>query len=166
MCPHRTIQRLNLPPNDSMNVCNNLRKNKQCPYFERIMRDKKKLEEIIANLADKPLDAQELMDICEKWDYCPYFMSKFIVKYDTIIVCNYQWVFHPDIRQRFLESMGIGLEDCIIVMDEAHNLPDMANEINSYRITPYNLRMASRDLIANQAPKESSAFYAILARNA
>ena len=32
------------------------------------MRDKKKLEEIIANLADKPLDAQELMDICEKME--------------------------------------------------------------------------------------------------
>ena len=44
-----------------------------------------------------------------------------------------------DIRQRFLESMGIGLEDCIIVMDEAHNLPDMANEINfiELRLTIY-----------------------------
>ena len=41
-----------------------------------------------------------------------------------ILVCDYNHVFIESVRKASLPSMGIELENCIIVVDEAHNLPD------------------------------------------
>ncbi len=148
MCPHKTIQRLQLPPSESMSVCSTLRKNKKCPYFNHLMKKRKKTYFVdqLKSLSSFPLDAQDLLDFAEQDDVCPYFLSKFLMENEDIIVCNYMWIFDPIIRKNFLETIGCELSDCIIIMDECHNLPEMANNINSYRITPYSIRQALKDL--------------------
>lgn len=153
MCPHKTIQRLQLPPSESMSVCSQLRKNKRCHYFNNLLKKRKTahFQEEMKNLASIPLDAQELIEFAEQDDLCPYFLSKFLMENEKIIVCNYQWVFEPNIRENFLETIGCELSDCIIIMDECHNLPEMANGINSYRITPFTLRQAIKDLELTRA---------------
>src|SRR5437762_14038380 len=40
-----------------------------------------------------------------------------------LVVCDYNYVF-SDIRARFLPRLGRSLEDLILIVDEAHNLPD------------------------------------------
>ncbi|MHA1674368.1 MAG: helicase C-terminal domain-containing protein [Promethearchaeota archaeon] len=148
MCPHKTIQRLQLPPSESMSVCSTLRKNKRCSYFNHLIKKRKKtyFMDEMKSLSSFPLDAQDLLDFAEQDDVCPYFLSKFLMENEDIIVCNYMWVFDPIIRKNFLETIGCELSDCIIIMDECHNLPEMANNINSYRITPYSIRQALKDL--------------------
>ncbi|MHA1611931.1 MAG: helicase C-terminal domain-containing protein [Promethearchaeota archaeon] len=148
MCPHKTIQRLQLPPSESMSVCSNLRKNKRCSYFNHLIKKRKKtyFMDQLKSLASVPLDAQGLLDFAEQDDVCPYFLSKFLMENEDIIVCNYMWIFDPIIRKNFLETIGCELSDCIIIMDECHNLPEMANNINSYKIAPYTLRQALKDL--------------------
>jgi DNA excision repair protein ERCC-2 len=154
MCPHKMLKRLQLPPSESMSLCANLRKNKRCHYFNNLMklkRNKSKFEQYVSSLASTPVDAQDLLDFAEQDDVCPYFFSKFLMEFEKIIVCNYQWIFNRDIRKNFLENLGISLQNCIIIMDECHNLPDMANGINSYRLTPYHMRNALKDLEATRA---------------
>ena len=53
-----------------------------------------------------------------------------------IIVCNFQWLFNPDIRFRFLKLLGVSLDKCILVVDEAHNIVDIATNVNSVKLTP------------------------------
>ena len=153
MCPHKTLQRLKLPPHESMSLCSSLRKNKKCRYFNELFKRKKTkaFQEEIDALANMPLDAQDLLEFSEHDDVCPYFLSKILLEHEDIIVCNYQWIFDPNIRETFLESLGVGLADCIIIMDECHNLPEMANGINSYRLTPFGLRQALKDLEISRA---------------
>ncbi|UYP48238.1 ATP-dependent DNA helicase [Candidatus Lokiarchaeum ossiferum] len=153
MCPHKTLQRLQLPPQESMSLCSTLRKNKKCRYFNQLFKRKKTkgFQDEIDALANMPLDAQDLMDFSEQDDVCPYFLSKILLEHEDIIVCNYQWIFDPNIRENFLESLGVGLSDCIIIMDECHNLPEMANGINSFRLTPFGLRQALKDLEVTRA---------------
>ena len=40
-------------------------------------------------------------------------------------------MFHPDIRDNFLEGVGATLEDIVLVLDEAHNLSDLAINLGS-----------------------------------
>lgn len=153
MCPNRTIQRLKLPPSESMSVCSQLRKNKRCHYFNNLLKKRRTthFQDEMKSLASMPLDAQELMNFAEQDEVCPYFLSKFLMENEKIIVCNYQWIFEPNIRENFLENIGVSLSDCIIIMDECHNLPEMANGINSYKLTPFTLRQAIKDLELTRA---------------
>ncbi|MHA1584405.1 MAG: helicase C-terminal domain-containing protein [Promethearchaeota archaeon] len=164
MCVHKTIQRLQLPPGESMTVCSSLRKNHRCKYFNNISKHRKteSFKETLNSLASQPMESQDLMNFAEQDDLCPYFLSKMLMEKEKVIVCNYQWIFHPSIREQFLENMKIELQDCIIIMDECHNLPEMANGINSVKITPFGLRGALKDLEAFQAKMNMRRFIRVL----
>ncbi|MHA1475292.1 MAG: helicase C-terminal domain-containing protein [Promethearchaeota archaeon] len=148
MCIHKTITRLKLPPRESMTVCASLRKNKRCKFFTNLFKKRKNkdFEDYLDILAESPLDSQELMELAEKDDLCPYFLTKILLAHEKIVVCNYQWIFEPNIRKNFLEALGITLSDCVVIMDECHNLPEIATGINSFRLTPFTLSQALKDL--------------------
>ena len=148
MCIHKTITRLKLPPRESMSVCATLRKNKRCKFFINLFKKKKikEFEDYLEILAESPLESQDLMALAEKDDLCPYFLSKILLTHEKIVVCNYQWIFEPNIRKNFMEALGTTLSDCVVIMDECHNLPEIATGINSFRLTPFTLSQALKDL--------------------
>jgi DNA excision repair protein ERCC-2 len=41
----------------------------------------------------------------------------------SLVVCDYNYLF-SEIRERFLPRLGRSLEDLVVIVDEAHNLPD------------------------------------------
>jgi Rad3-related DNA helicase len=69
-----------------------------------------------------------------------------------VIICNYQWIFNPHIRDLFLQFIDQPLQNCILVLDECHNVIDVATEVNSNRITPYSLRLCLKDLEMYRSP--------------
>jgi DNA excision repair protein ERCC-2 len=75
-----------------------------------------------------------------------------------LIICNYQWIFNPFIRENFLQFIEKELSDCILVLDECHNVIDMATEVNSNRITPYSLRLCLKDLEIYRSPNNMQTF--------
>ncbi len=84
------------------------------------------------------------------------------IKEMRIIACNYQWIFNPFIRENFLQFIDEDLNNCILVLDECHNVIDMATEINSDRITPYSLRICLKDLELFRSPSIMQKFVKIL----
>ncbi|MFX1487747.1 MAG: DEAD/DEAH box helicase family protein, partial [Promethearchaeota archaeon] len=155
MCLNETLLTLKLNPKESMSVCADLRKNRNCRYFLNLLkkgRDLKKPTEIAPELLNKPIDAGELVNFCKVAKFCPYFLGKFLLEEMKVIVCNYQWIFNPFIRDSFLDFIGKKIENCILVIDECHNIIDVATEVNSSRITPYLLRLCLKDLEMYRAP--------------
>ena len=149
MCLNEILLSLKLKPRESMAVCGDLRKNKSCKYFLNLLKKKDMHDnpiDIAPDLLNKPVDAEELIHFCRDKKLCPYFLSKFLLKEMKLIICNYQWIFNPFIRQNFLQFIDKELRDCILVLDECHNVIDMATEVNSDRITPYSLRLCLKDL--------------------
>ena len=55
---------------------------------------------------------------------CAWATARSAASDADILVCDYNHVFIESVRKASLSSMGIELENCIIVVDEAHNLPD------------------------------------------
>ncbi|TKJ18373.1 MAG: hypothetical protein CEE43_18230 [Promethearchaeota archaeon Loki_b32] len=149
MCLNKTLLSLKLNPRDAMSVCGDLRKNRSCLYFLKLLKKKGQNENPISiapELFNKPVDAEELINFCKEKKFCPYFLSKFLLEHMKVIICNYQWIFNPFIRDSFLEFIGQELQNCILVLDECHNIIDVATDVNSKKITPYLLRLCLKDL--------------------
>jgi len=165
MCLNKTLLTLKLNPKEAMSVCTDLRKNRNCIHFLNLLKKKGEDENpilIAPDLFNKPIDAEELINFCEEKRFCPYFLSKFLLEKMRIIICNYQWIFNPFIQSPFLEFIGKELQDCILVLDECHNVIDVATEVNSERITPYSLKLALKDLEMYRSPVLMQSFVKIL----
>ncbi|MHA1933099.1 MAG: DEAD/DEAH box helicase [Promethearchaeota archaeon] len=156
MCLNQTLLTLKLNPKESMSVCKDLRENRSCSHFLSLMKKKGKVENpinIAPELFNKPIDAEELIEFCKVEKICPYFLCKFLLKEMKIIICNYQWIFNPYIRDVFLQFVDQELNNCILVLDECHNMIDVGTEVNSKRITPYSLRLCLKDLEMYRSPR-------------
>ncbi|MFX1494778.1 MAG: DEAD/DEAH box helicase family protein, partial [Promethearchaeota archaeon] len=155
MCLNKTLLQLRLNPREAMSVCRDLRKNKNCAYYNNLIKKKDQYGNpklIASELLNKPIDAEELIDFCIKKTFCPYYLGKFLLNEMNLVICNYQWLFNPYIRFNFLKFVDKELQECILVIDECHNLIDVATEINSERISPYLLRLCLRDLELYSSP--------------
>ena len=52
-----------------------------------------------------------------------------------ILVCDYNHIFVEGVREASLPAMGIELENSILIVDEAHNLPDRIRSGLERRVT-------------------------------
>jgi DNA excision repair protein ERCC-2 len=76
---------------------------------------------------------------------CPYEIAAMLAARSQVIVADYHYLFHPHIRKVFLARIRKQLEDCIVVVDEAHNLPDRIRETLTVRLSSNNVRYAIRE---------------------
>lgn len=77
--------------------------------------------------------ADDIRNAAEKYLICPYELSLDISEYCEVIICDYNYVFDPHVR--FRRYFGVENEKNLILVDEAHNLPDRAREMYSATIT-------------------------------
>lgn len=66
---------------------------------------------------------------------CPYYLSRALAKHAQLVFCPYNYVLDPFIR----ESLGIGLENSVVVLDEAHNVEDTIRESGSGKFGEFEL---------------------------
>ena len=168
MCLNKTLLSLKLDPKESMAVCFDLRTNNNCSHFTNLLKKRDQTEKVTSlapELLNQPIDAGDLLNFCSENKLCPYYLSKYLLEEIKVIICNYQWIFNPHIRENFLNFIGKELENCIVVIDECHNLIDVATELNSDKITPYLLRLCLRDLEMYRSPQEMQSFVRMLMSN-
>jgi len=88
-----------------------------------------------------PLHVDELVSLCEGRDeelphgICPWKAARESAAHADVVVCDYNHVFVEAVRDSSLSAMGLDLEDTILVVDEAHNLPDRIRRGFERRIT-------------------------------
>lgn len=165
MCLNKTLLSLKLNPKESMSVCRDLRKNNNCIHFLNLLKKKDRVDTpvlLAPDLFNKPVDAEDLIKFCKDEKLCPYFLSKFLLSEMKIIVCNYQWIFNPFIRESFLKFIEQELHNCILILDECHNVIDVATDVNSDKISPYLLRLCLKDLEMYRSPILMQSFVKIL----
>nr|MDO8087809.1 ATP-dependent DNA helicase [Candidatus Sigynarchaeum springense] len=147
MCFMDQIRETDLSPSDSSAVCAQLRKDGRCKYFKNFQvfsaSDQGKTAPFLKKYA---LDSDDILSACSMKKVCPYFFSRDFLKSARVSVGNYQWFFNPWIQDKFLESIGVGIEDVLLVIDEAHNLPSLSEEIHSLRMGKFTITSARKEL--------------------
>ena len=66
---------------------------------------------------------------------CSWATARMTAGHADILVCDYNHVFVESVREASLPAMGIELENSILIVDEAHNLPDRIRSGLERRVT-------------------------------
>ncbi len=138
MCINPQIQLAALNTADAMNLCSTLRKNKNCPWFENL----KNSSVLINKLRGFPISAAQMINIGRKFNICPYFLARTLIKQAHIVVTTYLYIIHPAIRQIFLNDIEVPLSECILLFDESHNLHDLVMQMASDYVSKISLERA------------------------
>jgi len=111
------------------------KKNQGCMYYRNFIEDNQNIEKIINWTKNKLPTAEEFIDYCEKNKACPYELNKQLIKEAQVIVVPYIYVFDKSICIRLLDWLSVSNDDVILVVDEAHNLPDYLRDLFSVQLS-------------------------------
>jgi DNA excision repair protein ERCC-2 len=147
MCIQPGVQLLK--SNEFNEYCKALREDSQCVFFEQMKAGDKLSPTAKIALDDlskiSPVYIKELISVGENYKLCPYELALNMAKNSHIIITDYYYIFHPTIRENFLKKIGTKLEDCIVIVDEAHNLPERIKDLASVTLTSNILSRAVKE---------------------
>ncbi|MBT3304656.1 ATP-dependent DNA helicase [Candidatus Woesearchaeota archaeon] len=138
-----------LQSNEFSEYCKNLKEGDKCEFFSNLKKGsnlslsaKSTLESIeIAS----PLGVQEVIDKCEEVKLCPYEMSLLLSKKAKVVIADYYYLFNPAILMKFLNKAEKGLDECIVIVDEAHNLPNRIRELMTHKVSTLTIKGARKE---------------------
>ena len=145
MCLNNLITRHPLDTRAAMEICELLKAQHRCPYYESIEDKEDECLEIQQQMALSPCTASEVLRICRRRGFCPYELVKASITDMDVIVMSYLYVFDPAIRNVFLRNLGAPLTKTILIIDEAHNLPETAVDIASSSLSLFTLNQAEAE---------------------
>ena len=128
-------------------LCSQARKSRSCkPWITSAPGLKRR---ILAS----PLHVDELVGITQTHtengvpaQTCPWKAAREAVSGADVFVGDYNHLFDDGVRDSSLKAMGLSLEDIIIIVDEAHNLPDRIRMTLEKRLTQTMIRNAQIEL--------------------
>jgi len=111
---------------------------KGCNYYKNFL-DKDKTDRTVEWVHKKLPTAEEFIDYCEKKQLCPYELNRLLIRKSLLVVVPYVYVFDLMIRNMLFDCLSCPEEDMILIVDEAHNLPDYIRESFSAQLSMYML---------------------------
>ncbi len=125
-----------------MEVCELLKAKGRCPYYTNVDERTYEYIQLEQQIAVRPYMASDIIGVCKKKQICPYELLKSALSDARVIALSYLYVFDPQIRMAFLKSLETELYKVILIVDEAHNLPETAIDISSSTLPLYVMRQA------------------------
>ena len=90
-------------------------------------------------------DPEDFSRMCEDAGVCPYELMKLILPYADVIAVPYPFVFMPMVLDRFVDWMGVPLSRTILIVDEAHNLPDYLRDVQTFEYGERAMDLAAKE---------------------
>ena len=100
----------------------------------------------------EPRHVDQVLRRVKNENVCAWSTAREAAKTTDIVVCDYNHVFVEGVREASLPVMGVDLENTILIIDEAHNLPDRIRSGLERRITE---RVLHRALAEAQEYREA-----------
>jgi len=126
-----------------------------CPYFVRsrvFLEGDEGLRLVpsqeIRSKADKAVSSVVHPDSLHAYagGLCPYDLMITSAKNADVVIVNYHHLFNDDIREQLLVSLNVEPKDLIILVDEAHNIGDVVQGIQSVSLDERDIQQASHEL--------------------
>jgi DNA excision repair protein ERCC-2 len=145
-----------------MEICEMLKAKDRCAYYTNMEEYAEDFMQVKDQITSCPHKASEIQQICRKKHICPYELVKAALPEMNVVALSYLYVFDPAIRTSFMKHLDSYFQKVILVVDEAHNLPDTAIEIASSNLTLFVLKQA--ELEANKYEHQDISAFAKLMR--
>jgi DNA excision repair protein ERCC-2 len=143
-CPHKVDGLDNKEFNE---FCSAMKKDERCEGYNNVHKNKlsKKAKDVIDKMREKPLHAEEVKEICSAAGLCPYEVCIEAGKGADFIICDYFHIFSLKVRKAFLSKLNKNLEDAILIVDEAHNLPNRIRSTLSRNLSEHSVIRAAKE---------------------
>ncbi|MBI3035688.1 ATP-dependent DNA helicase [Candidatus Woesearchaeota archaeon] len=148
MCLQNGVEAM---PNGSFHeYCRALRNEDNCEFYANTLKEtgaatveaKLALEELkIAS----PCHVQEHIEKSKDKKLCPYELALLSSPKARVVVADYYYIFNNPIRNGFLMKMRKKIEQCIVVVDEAHNLPNRLRELLTHKMSSIAIEIAKKE---------------------
>jgi DNA excision repair protein ERCC-2 len=142
MCLHPFVIRHAPDSRSAMEICELLKIRNQCQFYESIERKNERFSELKRHMSSHPFTAQDVREVCRTEGFCPYELVKKALIDVDVVALSYMYVFDPTVRGAFLKHLEKPMDKIMLVIDEAHNLPETAVEIASDSLTVFAVRQA------------------------
>ncbi len=126
-------------------LCRTSQKTGTCSYFKA-----PEDEDLIGQIHSNILHVEELKDVAVGHRSCPHKVALKAAASANVIICDYNYIFDQDIRETILESFDKSLDECIVIVDEAHNLPDRIRNYYTQSLTTNMLSEAISEMSNKQ----------------
>ncbi len=148
-CVNEAVLRLSRDPKTVSELCSDLTKDHKCPYYENMEDRGRLVKSLRDNFLAEPTSAYQLICSTKENELCPYEMIKLLLPHVDVVALSYAYLFDRKIRDPFLKRLGGGevrsLSQYVLILDEAHNLPETANEYESDSLVSISVSMASQE---------------------
>ena len=102
---------------------------------------------------DGSLEIARAKEIGATTGICPYILTKACLPFAEIWIGDINYVFSPDSRPVFMEAQGFDPARTLLIVDEAHNLPDRTADCLSLELASADLLFAIEELRAHGASR-------------
>ena len=130
--------------------CKSMREKGTCEFYTNV-REK---NTGVSFLAQKVIDemvyvedhgADNIKEICFNQKLCPYEIAIELGKKAKLIICDYNYVFDPMVSKSLFSKIKKEIEDCIIIVDEGHNLPERIRNIMTSKLSTIAIKRALKE---------------------
>lgn len=139
----------NLYSNEFFEFCKLQREEGSCMFFNKTKNKgkftidaKKFLEDIKKNPVT---DVYTFIDMSREAGLCAYELMIRMCSTSDVIISDYNYIFNENIRDPFFQKIDKMLEDFIVIVDEAHNLPSRAKDMQTHKLSKIVLQRAIKE---------------------
>lgn len=115
-----------------------------CKYYASTVSED--LQPVMRYAREELPTAEEFSAYCTDRCLCPYEIAKMHVPAADVVTAPYIFFFDGFIRHALMDWMSCSLQDIVLVVDEAHNLPSYARELESAMLSEVALRLAEKEV--------------------
>ncbi len=146
MCAQEGVA--DLSSGEFYDYCKDMIEKKECIYYNNI-KNKEKLsletESTLKELNSKIIHVEELKHISKNKVLCPFEVACLVAKRASVVIADYHHIINPSIRSHLMDKINKDLSECIIIIDEAHNLPEKCRELLSVQLSILSLDFSARE---------------------
>jgi DNA excision repair protein ERCC-2 len=136
MCPE--LGASSLFSSEFAEYCRRAREDQTCAYYTNTRSGAKlstDAKTVLEMLEHEVRHTEALVELCQAAKCCPYELAIQLASKSRVIIADYNYVFHPSVRENFFKRSAKELSRCILVVDEAHNLPARVREQATARLS-------------------------------
>lgn len=138
-----------LRTNEFHDYCRKLREEERCGFYSNTRKGVKNTEEadkVIKEIKDLcPVHTETINEECKKCSLCPYEIAASLAKESSVIICDYSYIFNSTVSSALFNKIQKVLNNCIVVIDEAHNLPKRVADSATERLSMFILKRAVQE---------------------
>lgn len=128
--------------------CRSLREDDNCEFYLNFRKEgvlSASSKNVLRFLSSLPAHTEEMVGVAKQQRVCPYEVAALATKKAAVVIADYNYIFNSKIRESLFKRNGKSLEECIIIVDEAHNLPSRMRDMLTERLSTLVLERAVKE---------------------